>query len=271
MNNNLKFCFPFLHQALNDIETYLSDPNYNIDKDNLFKLHKKLNDKWIKIDIVRKYNYDLRVQMLFCEDIDFNILSHEDIDFDILSHLAKITRYPEVLDKLSHKLKVNPESKVVNYLILLYDYIFKNPVCTEEIQLRLIDNAAKLDKLYFIADIPYNNKTTSNVLLHIAKFKLTDVSPIANHPNVTLPILEILYESGHWDDVFASPKCTKQLRESIIDKVLDSDNINSVDFYLLHYDKYNLDPEKRTKLELKAKELEAKLEAEIFKNLNGCK
>jgi hypothetical protein len=257
MNTDLKLRSDFLYPALKDIDEYLGDPNHNIDKESLFKLHTRLNDDSIKSEIIDMYNYDLRVQLLFCEDSDFGILSD----------LAKNTSSPEVLDELSFKLSVNPEGKIFNYLILLYGYIFWNPVCTEDIQLRLIDNVVKLDRTYFIKDIFYNDKTTTNILLHIAKLGIRH--GIANHPNVTLSVLETIYELGERTVVFTSPKCTTELRELIIDEVLDSNDVNwgEVDYYLLHYGKYGLDPEKKTKLEIKRK----KLEADIIAKLNQSK
>jgi hypothetical protein len=256
MNTDLKLRSEFLYPALKDIDEYLRDPNHNIGEENLFKLHTRLNDDFIKSEILDRYNYDLRVQMLFCKDTDFGILSH----------LAKTTSSPEVLNELSLKLSINSEGKIFNYLILLYNYIFFNPVCTEDIQLRLIDNAVKLDKTYFIQSLLQNEKITSNILLHIAKLGVCH--GIANHPNVTLSVLEALYESGAQSVIFTSPKCTKELRERIIDDVLGSDvNWGDLNYYLLRYDKYGLDPEKKTTLETKCKQLEA----DIITKLNQHK
>jgi hypothetical protein len=60
----------------------------------------------------------------------------------------------------------------------------------------------------------------------------------------------------------------ERIGERIIDDVLGSDvNWGDVRYYLLHYDKYNLDPEKKTKLETKCKQLEA----DIITKLNQHK
>lgn len=95
--NKITFPSTILNPVTEDIEKYLKDPNYNIDKERLFKIHTTLNESNVKIKLLEKFKFNEKLQELFLEDDDR----------EILGHIARITKSSTILKKLSRVTEIS--------------------------------------------------------------------------------------------------------------------------------------------------------------------
>jgi hypothetical protein len=208
--SEIVFPSSILNPVIEDIEKYLKDPNYNIDKQRLFKIHTTLNERNVKINLLKKFKFNEKLQELFLEDDDR----------EILGHIARTTKSQTILEKLSRVTKIS-YSKLngLQYeLNRLYWDIFWNPVCTEEIQKSMITE----NTIIFVRDLILDPRTSTSILEYIANNYTNMICclNIPKHSNSNLSILEKLSKSKRWATrkaVFYSSICSSEIKESLKD------------------------------------------------------